>query len=247
MTHSFTPRPDVDLWQRYALHDRGQWHLRACMISSLDGAATVRGLSGGLNNPDDEAVMLTLRALSDVILVGAGTIRAEGYGAMRLPSGHAQWRREQGLPAQPRMAVVSQQARLDPRAELFAQAPSPVIVCTTSMGMERMPDRAELERVAEVAICGEEEVDLHTVQRELQARDLQQVVCEGGPTLLASVVQADLLDELCLTVSPLVVGGQAGRIVQDGAEVARRMHLVHALPMGDMMMLRYVRTASQPG
>ncbi|WP_418606051.1 dihydrofolate reductase family protein [Georgenia sp. SUBG003] len=119
-----------ELVRRYAVADRGAWHLRVNFIASLDGAATHAGLSAGLNNADDKQVFDTLRMLSDVVLVGAGTLRAEGYGAMRLDGDAVAWRLAHGLPAHPVLAVVSSRLALEPDAPMFTDAPVRPLVLT---------------------------------------------------------------------------------------------------------------------
>jgi len=228
-----------ELVRRYAVADRGTWHLRVNFIASLDGAATHAGLSGGLNNADDKQVFDTLRMLSDVVLVGAGTLRAEGYGAMRLDDDAVAWRLAHGLPAHPVLAVVSSRLALAPDSPMFTDAPVRPLVLTH----EESPASARLAlaEVADVVPCGTDTVDVGLVRAALERRGLSQVLCEGGPQLLGSLIEADAVDELCLTISPVFEGGAAGRITAGGAQATRRMRLGHVLTAGDMLLLRYLR------
>ncbi|WP_153397562.1 pyrimidine reductase family protein [Ornithinicoccus halotolerans] len=241
---SAVPRPELlldpeEVLRRYTVPDRDRWHLRANMIASLDGAATAGGLTGALNNPDDKLVLDTLRMLTDVLLVGAGTVREEGYGPMRLAPQEAAWRQQHGLPPHPVLALVSGRLDLDPEARVLTQAPVRPLLLTHAAAPRRVRER--LARVADVVDCGRARVEPALVRTELEARGLRQVLCEGGPRLLGTLLEADLLDELCLTLSPALVGGQAPRIARGTHEVLRGMRRVHVLSAGDMLLLRYRR------
>ncbi|WP_353807204.1 pyrimidine reductase family protein [Agromyces sp. SYSU T00194] len=219
----------------YAYPDGGA--LRANMISSLDGAAVLDGRSGGLGGEDDQQLMGVLRAVADVVLVAGGTLRHEGYGALRLGPEHAAWRRSVGEPAHPRLAIVSSSLAFEASDPIFADAPArPVVLTHAGSPADR---RAALAEVADVLVLGEDAVDLPAAVAALRRIGHGRVLCEGGPTLLGALVDAGLVDELCLTLGPVVAGGDAGRIVVHAAERARRMHLVHALPSGDLVFLRY--------
>ncbi|WP_240646128.1 pyrimidine reductase family protein [Georgenia sp. SYP-B2076] len=237
---NLAPRwPLEELVRRYAVADRLAPHVRVNMIASLDGAATHDGLSGGLNNADDKQVFDTLRMLSDVVMVGAGTLRAEGYGALRLGDVAVAWRQTHGLAAHPTLAVVS--SRLELRADDPMLADAPVRPVVLTHGASPAARREELGTVADVVLCGERAVDPRAMVAALVRRGLRQVLCEGGPHLFGTLVEADAVDELCLTLSPVLEGGGAGRITTGGAPAARRMRLAHVLTADDMLMLRYLR------
>ena len=224
---------------RYQVADRSVSRLRVNFISSLDGAATHDGLSGGLGNADDKLVVDTLRLLSDVMLVGAGTVRAEGYGGIRLAPADAAWRAARGWAEQPPLAIVSARLDIEPTHPAFTEASTrPIIVTHAASPADR---RAALAEVADVLVCGEETIDLRVMLARLAARGLSQVLCEGGPHLFGSLIEADRVDELCLTVSPVLEGGPAGRIARGAAAATRPMRLLHALPAGDTLFLRYER------
>jgi riboflavin biosynthesis pyrimidine reductase len=195
----------------------GRPGVRLNMVSSIDGAIAVDGLSGGLGGPADHRVFMALRSLCDVVVVAAGTVRAEGYGPVRLDAALVSARRERGQATTPRIAVVSRSLALDWDGPLFAGAPSrarPIVVTCAA------PGAAALRRaraVAEVVVAGEESVDVPAALVELGARGLARVLAEGGPRLNASLADAGVLDEVCLTVSPRLVGGDARRIL-DGPE-----------------------------
>ena len=100
---------------------------------------------------------------------------------------------------------------------------------------------AALAEVADVLVCGEDAVDPRLMLAAFADRGLNQVLCEGGPHLFGTLIEADCVDELCLTVSPVLEGGSAGRIARGEAAATRPMRLLHALPAGDMLFLRYER------
>lgn len=227
------------LLESYALADRATPRVRMNFVMSLDGAVTLGGRSGGLGDENDRTAMQVLRTLADVVLVGAGTVRAEGYGGVRLGDADAAWRESRGLPPQPRIGVVSSRLALAPSHPFFAEATERPIVVTHAAAP---PSRIEaLAEVAEVLICGDDEVDPGRMLEALAAAGLPQVLCEGGPHLFGSLIEADLVDELCLSLSPLLVAGDAGRIVRGAPELERRMRLVHAIPADDLLLLRYAR------
>ncbi|TFB98578.1 MULTISPECIES: pyrimidine reductase family protein [unclassified Cryobacterium] len=227
------------LLDAYRIEDRTAARLRVNFIASLDGAATHDGLSGGLNNADDKLVFDTLRTLADVILVGAGTVRAEGYGGIRLDAAAEAWRVAHGLPPQPRIAVVSGRLDLEAGHPLFTDAATrPIAITHAGSPADK---RADLEAVADVLVCGAATIDLPLALRELAARGLRQVLCEGGPSLFGALLTADAVDELCLSLSPVLEAGTSGRIAHSAAAASRPMRLGHVLTAGDMLFLRYTR------
>jgi riboflavin biosynthesis pyrimidine reductase len=223
----------------YDLGDRATPRVRMNFVMSLDGAVTVDGRSGGLGDGNDRLAMQVLRSLADVVLVGAGTVRIEGYGGVRVDEADAAWRESRGMAAQPRIGVVSSRLELAPSHPFFTEAPEPPIVITHGAAPS---DRIEaLAEVADVRICGDDEVDPIAMLHALAADGLRQVLCEGGPHLFGSLIEADVVDELCLSLSPLLVAGDAGRIARGAPELTRRMRLVHAIPADDLLLLRYAR------
>jgi riboflavin biosynthesis pyrimidine reductase len=232
-----------ELIAAYAVADRSMPRLRANFVTSLDGAVTLEGLSGGLSSKDDQNMLGRLRMLADVVLVGAGTLRAEGYGGLRLGAKRRTWRVEQGLPENPTLAVVSARLELAATSPVFTEAPTRAIVITC----EASPadQREALGEVADVLVCGDDKVNLTQAIAALTERGLPQVLCEGGPHLLGSLTAADLVDELCLTVSPLLAGPGARRIT-DGlaSSEARPLSLLHVLSTDDgFLFLRHGREA----
>jgi riboflavin biosynthesis pyrimidine reductase len=225
----------------------GRPWIRANMIESADGAATVDGLSGGLGGPADHEVFGVLRALAGVILVGAGTARAEAYRPARVAARWAPLR--SGRSATPPIAVLSARLDLDPEGPLLADAPDgarTIVITSESAPAGR---RAELARRADVVIGGEHEVSAAAAVGALASRGYQEILAEGGPHLLGQLAAADLIDELCVTISPVLAGGVAGRIVQ-GQEQGQASKLTLAHVLADdhgYLLCRYVRAAAWPG
>lgn len=172
----------------------GRPGVRFNMIASVDGATAVDGVAGGLGGEADRALFALLRRLADVVLVAAGTVRAEGYGPSPVP-----------------IAVVTRSCRLDWDSRFFtAQVARPVVVTVATAPAEA---RARAAEVADVVVAGERDVDLARALDALGARGWRAVLCEGGPTLNGQLAAAGLLDELCLTLSPCLVGGDAKRLL----------------------------------
>ena len=230
---------DADLVRLYEPADRAEPHLRVNFVSSADGAVTVDGESAGLSGEADKRVFKILRMMCDVLLAGAGTVRREGYEDLRLGPDRVAWRREHGLAHQPVMAVVTATLDLDPGAPLFTRAPVRPILITTARAIA--DNGAAFAPVADLIGCGESTVDFARAVRELADRGLPQILCEGGPHILGELTAADAVDELCLTVSPLLAGAGAGRITAGPVSPVRRMRLAHALHAEGNLILRYVR------
>ncbi|MRX44138.1 pyrimidine reductase family protein [Agromyces sp. Q22] len=212
---------------------------RVNMIESLDGAASLGGRSGGLGDPEDQRLMSVLRSHADVVLVGSGTVRAEGYGGAAVIESDASWRAARGRDPQPRFAVVSSRLGLEPGHPFFADAVArPIVVTSEAAPRDR---RGALARVADVVVAGDRRVDLAGAMAELGRRGMRSILSEGGPGLLGALAEADLVDELCVTLSPVLVGGAAPRISGSAEEQPRTMRLVHAIPGERMLFLRYAR------
>lgn len=177
------------------------------MVTSLDGAISVDGLSAGLGSGGDQRIFAVLRDLADVLLVGAGTIRAEGYGGIRLDDDRLARRQRWGLGAPPRVAVVTG-GSLPADLGIFTDSDVPPLVITTTAGAARMSGHR-----ASIVEAGTERVDLALMVRKLTELGLHRVLCEGGPALIGGMIDADLLDELCLTSSPQTVGGPSATML----------------------------------
>ena len=241
---------DDDLDTAYAWPDwpaPTPW-LRANMVSTIDGAARAPdGLSGGISTEGDRRVFGRLRGLADVVLAGAGTVRAENYQAARPKPDFVERRRAAGLRDVPPMAVLSRSLELDLTAPIYRDVAVRTIVITA--GASDPQARRAVAEVCDVIVAGDDEVDLARALGALHERGLHRVHAEGGPTLLGEIAALDLLDELLLTVSPMLAGGGyadgspvprilAGSVL-DGAPAALRLH--HVLEDDGSLFLSYRR------
>ena len=243
-----TPGAEIDPADAYARDNRpapsGRPWVMINMISAVDGGATdPAGRSGGLGGPADKQVFAAVRSVADVIVAGAGTVAGEDYGPARLSPALRSARREQGRPEVPRIAVVTASLRIDPGRRLFAEAEPearPLVLTTAAADADR---RRALSAVAEVISVGEDRVDWHLALAALgEATGARVVLCEGGPSTNAQLVAEDLVDEMCVTLAPSLVGGAAPRIV-DGPAAGRLvpLELGRALTADGYLFLRYVR------
>jgi riboflavin biosynthesis pyrimidine reductase len=232
-----TELDDDDLRAAYGYPADRPW-VRANMVASLDGSAVRDGRSGGLSGPADKRVFGVLRGFADVVLVGAGTARSEGYRAPRAKPSYADLRARLGQQPAPALALVSRSLDLDPGSDLFSGDARTVVV-TTSGSDEAL--RGRLAAVADVVVAGESAVDVGSALDQLAGRGLRRVLCEGGPSLLADVAAAGRLDELCLSVSPQLVGGAGPRILR-GGDLDLGFAPAHLLEADGVLFTRYVRS-----
>jgi riboflavin biosynthesis pyrimidine reductase len=232
---------DAELLAIYQVEDRSVPHVRSNFVASVDGAVEIDGQSKALSDKHDQELFGKLRMISDVVLVGAGTVRVEGYNPLRLAAQRRSWRQENGLPENPTLAIVSSRLDLNPVNPVFANAPIRPLVITHEAAP---PDRrAALSEVADILVCGAAEVDLGAAVAALGERGLPQILCEGGPHLLGSLTDADLVDEMCLSLNPLLAGPGAGRITAGPVStIARRLTLHSALAADNgFLFMRYLR------
>jgi riboflavin biosynthesis pyrimidine reductase len=203
----------------YAYPDTDRPWLRTNFVCTVDGGAyDTSGVTASLGGDADHEVFQLLRRLADVVMVGAGTARIEKYRASTTP-----------------LAIVSR--RLDIPDHLVGPD---LIVITTS---DAPADRLEHLRTAGVAVMahGEIEVDWAAVFADFDAKGWRHLLCEGGPTLHGDLVTLDLVDEVCLTVAPTLTSGDAPRIAHSRHPVEHGMRLGHAVPVGDVLLTRWVR------
>jgi riboflavin biosynthesis pyrimidine reductase len=223
--------------ERAAAPDR-PWVL-ANMITSLDGATHVDGLSGGLGSEADRVTFRAIRAVADVILVAAGTARSEQYHPVRTNPDVVDARLARGQRERPRLAILTRHLDLDLDGELFT-SPDPPIVLTTEHAPQVRVRYAE-SRTDVVQFPGDR-VDVAEAVRALGALGARIVLSEGGPTLIGQLALADVLDELCLSLSPLIVGGDAARVTDVPVTTHRTYELCRVLEDASMLLLRYVRS-----
>ncbi len=228
---------DDALSSLYTRADRSETWLRVNFVSSVDGAATADGVSGDLGDDADHRVFDLLRELCDVVIVGAGTVRAESYGPMVLPQPSADRRVARGLPPHPVFAIVSQGLNLDPASRIFTDAPVRPIIITTDAAPRDRRDR--LGGLADIVSAGVDELDPVAMTAALAERGLTQQHCEGGPSLFGTLIAAGIVDELCLTVSPQLAAGDAKRIAVGALAHPSKLTLGHVLVSGDTLLLRY--------
>jgi 5-amino-6-(5-phosphoribosylamino)uracil reductase len=224
---------DAELADVYAYPESlGSPWVRMNFVSSADGAATAGGVTKDLATSGDRRVMRLLRELAEVILVGAGTVRAENYRGARKPSRCA------GPP--PPIAVVTATAQLDPAARLFTDTTVPPLILASAASSEANRRRL-VDAGAEVVALPGERLSADTVLAELERRGWRRVLCEGGPHLFGQLLAADVVDELCLTVSALLAGGAIDRIAMGPDHPLRPLRLASVLTEQDALLLRYLR------
>lgn len=214
------------------------------MVASVDGGATVSGRSAALGGAPDRAAFSTIRTVPDVILVGAGTVRAERYGPPRASHEVQAQRRARGQAALPRLAIVSGRLDLDATSAVFTEATEPPFVLTAGAG--RPDRRRDLDDIAEVweLASATGQLDLRAALERLAGAGVRTVLCEGGPSINAQLVADDLVDEWCLTLAPTALGGDAPRIVHGpGSSAAHDLQLAHVLEDAGVLLLRYERAA----
>lgn len=212
------------------------------MVASVDGAATVDGVSGGLGGPADKAVFAAIRAVADVIVVAANTVRTEAYGPPRTAPDRQSERRARGQASFPRIAVVSRSLDLDPTAAWLTDAPEPPLIYTVAHRHRGGDFQLDLTMRADVVEAGEETVRPAAVLADLYGRGARVVLVEGGPSWNGQLLAAGLIDEVNLTVGPLLVGGPAPRIAHGPAEThPTPMDLSHLWEQDGFLFARYQR------
>lgn len=203
---------------------RRPWVL-ANMVAGVDGSATINGRTKEMSSEADRALFHHLRTLADVILVGATTVRDERYGPHRP---------KDGSPPKP-IAVCTNRLQLDFASPFFTEAVARPIIVTSEQAPANAVARAR--EVADIVVAGTDRVDFADAMRQLGGV----ILCEGGPTLLAELLLANALDELCLTIAP-VAGGDPGRIVSDKLSGHLVRFTLGSVVEGDGdVFLRYLR------
>ncbi|WP_232524751.1 dihydrofolate reductase family protein [Nocardioides mangrovicus] len=232
------PVTDEDVAEAYPWPEEGVW-VRSMMVSTLDGAAAgPDGLSNTISGDADRQVFDAVRRFADAILVGGGTVKAEGYGPLRADPDDTERRRAQGQRPAPVLAVVSGSLDLPLGDDGFAGSEERPLVFTGAT-----PDADRLAAVrerCEVVQSGSDSVDDGWVIDQLVERGLRRIVCEGGPSLLRAVVAADRLDEADLTLSPTFAGTSTTPDTEALPDVSR-FELAHLLTADGFVMARYVR------
>jgi riboflavin biosynthesis pyrimidine reductase len=187
--------------------------LGVCMVSSIDGSTVIDNNSRGLSSKTDQEVLLTLRDLADVLIVGAATVRIEGYGPPR--------KRGQ------RVGVVSRRGDVDAASPLF----------TSGAGFLILPEDAPSTPIDSVR-AGIGDVDFPRALAQLDAAFVQ---AEGGAQLNGALSAADVIDEMNVTISPQLAGGDGPRVTSGSVQVSRKMRLAHVLEDDGFLFTRYLR------
>jgi riboflavin biosynthesis pyrimidine reductase len=201
----------VELYRHPAPSDRA-W-LRSSFVMSLDGSVQgPDGRSGSINTPSDHMIFALHRCLTDAVLVGANTVRTEGYRAIDLQPWQLQLRQNEGLAPYPMLVIISASARIDPSIALPVEGDGGSVMMITTPG--KPVD--ELEPLREAGITVIETpgptVDLAQVVDQLAGAGWPRLLCEGGPHLHHALLATGLVDEMSVTVAPVVVGGQGLRM-----------------------------------
>ncbi len=225
------PVDDDRIYELYSYPtDLSRCVVRGNAITSLDGGASTDGTSGGLGGLGDRRLFRMLRELADVIVVGAGTARAENYSGVQLSVAQRGNRQRRGQGEVPPIALVTRSGRVDNDWPVLTRTEvTPLVLTAAAVTAETS---ARLAGSAEVIACSgadPTEVDPATALAALAERGLLRVLCEGGPTLMGTFIDHGLLDELCLTTAPMLVGGSAPRIATGSGHVLtamRRQHLM---------------------
>ena len=210
---------DVGLEDFYYV-DPGR-HVRADFVVSLDGAVEIGGRSRPLGAPADRAAFLAMRAVADAVLVGAGTARIERYGPPAIGGDGQQRRSSRGQQSVPALVIVTRRGLLGAEDRVFSNGYRPIVI-TTAAALAGHPELVDL---ADVVECGDVEVDLREALERLAGMGLGRVLCEGGPSLFHSLLTGHLVDELCVTFSPVIAGPQ-------------HLHLSGATPLAEPSRFR---------
>ena len=205
------------------------------MIATLDGRAALDGSTRALGGPADLEMLLELRVLADAVLVGTGTLRAEGYGRLVRSAERRARRSAQGLAADPPTVLISRELDLPWKAALFSAPEQPVLIYTRARQVTAPPTEAPVEVVVLDAL------EPRAVLADLRRRGIAVLLCEGGPTLNAWLLAAGGIDELFLTLTALLSGDPDEPTILGGPALVPPMgaRLEWILRHGDDLFLRY--------
>lgn len=232
---------DLGLWDR-ATHAERRPQVMLNMISTADGRATLGGRSGTISQSADRALFHGLRTAVDAVLVGAGTVRVERYGRIIRDPARRALRRQHGLSDEPLACIVSGRLELEEDIPLLREPAARVVILTGSQAS--LPATAAHVGYIRTGHAGR--CELADAMTELaESYGVQRVLCEGGPHLACELLAAGLLDELFLTIAPILAGGEpaageALRILAGGELLPpRELELLGALSSGSELFLRY--------
>jgi riboflavin biosynthesis pyrimidine reductase len=232
---------ELGLWQR-PVPAPGRSRVMLNMISTADGRASVGGRSGPISDRADRELFHGLRSAVDAVLVGAGTVRTERYGRIIPDAARRRERRSRGLSEEPLACVVSARLALAADIPLLAEPSARVAILTASAAsLPATPAHVDYVRAER-----DGQLDLPAALAQLRERfAVHTVLCEGGPHLACQLLAAGLVDELFLSLAPLLAGGDppgahAPRILAgDELEPPVELELLGALRSGAHLFLRY--------
>jgi riboflavin-specific deaminase-like protein len=219
-----TARDQVDSLESVLEAHDGRPYVISNFVVALDGRVTLEGRSAAIGSDSDTAMLVALRTIVDSVMIGAGTMRAERYGRLVRDPAKRERRERDGLPGDPLMVLVSGRLDLPWDAPIFTEGEGEVLIFTASdedppptatpVHVERHADRVDLAAA------------LGYMRRE---RGVRSLLCEGGPRLLAQLVEAELIDELFITHAPKLAGGEGPRLVAGLPEADRTLDLAWLL------------------
>ena len=208
------------------------------MVTSVDGATTLDGRVGRLTGPADQLMLRELREEADAVLVGAATVRAEGYSRLLRDDARERRQRQRGS-AEPLLCVVSRDASLGPGAPALRAAPSRLIFLTSEDAQLPDAEREVLAIRAPSAAPGEP-VTLRPLLTRLRAEQgVERVVCEGGGTLNAALLAERVVGELFVAVSPMVAREAGSPPLVGGVAEPLDLELLAHATADDFVFLRY--------
>ncbi|SDS23158.1 Pyrimidine reductase, riboflavin biosynthesis [Brevibacterium siliguriense] len=217
------------------------------MVAGLDGTAAIHGRVGALSTEPDQDLFRRMRQIADVVMVGAQTIRSEGYAPMRLSESARAQRQARGQSEMPPVAVVSRSLDLDWSSQVFAAAPEHARTIVITCARADPKRLAAAEQAATVVIAGDDRVEPAKALQALAGFGYQVVLCEGGPRWLGELVAADRLDELCLSISPMMGGDPLPvSVAPPGADIAQ-FSLKSTMVADDTLFLRYESKTADEG
>jgi riboflavin biosynthesis pyrimidine reductase len=216
-------------------------YVRVNFLSTANGQVAADGRTAGLGSQADRVLLGRLRRLADVILVGAGTVRADNLRGARSPGDLKVQRRNRGQVDVPQIAVVTASADLDVASRFFTDTLVPPLILTVKAAPPANTARLA-EAGAEVLVVGDERAEVEQILGALAERGLYRILCEAGPQLLGDLIAADAVAELCQTIAPLIGGG--GQISSDLPHHLRAMNLATVLVDDSVLFLRYLRDRS---
>jgi riboflavin biosynthesis pyrimidine reductase len=203
-------------------------------VSTVDGRAARDGRTEALGGEADLELLLELRVLADAVLVGTGTLRAEGYDRLVRGEPRRARRIANGLAEDPLAVVLTRRSAVPWDAGLFQSPDQPVVVYT---GVETEPPDVP----AAVDLVRLDEPTPAEALADLRGRGVRALLCEGGPTVFGALLSAGVVDELFLTISPLLTGDENEPNIVAGGRLATppEMRLRWVLRAGDELLLRY--------